>query len=67
MDREEFLERAAIIEFCGNVSRKEAERLARLQHGAVTSLQYGCPKKGLGNGLDHVGFSPTPCCKSIQE
>lgn len=25
---EEFLERVAIIEFCGNVSREEAERLA---------------------------------------
>jgi len=31
VDSEEFLERAAIIEFCGNVSRKEAERLARMQ------------------------------------
>jgi len=31
MDREEFLERAAIIEFCGNVSRAEAERLAAQQ------------------------------------
>jgi len=43
MDREEFLERAAIIEFCGNVSRKEAERLARMQLRSGN----GVPRSGL--------------------
>jgi hypothetical protein len=32
-DRECMIERAAIIEYCGNVPRKEAERLAKDQHG----------------------------------
>jgi hypothetical protein len=35
--REEFLERAAIIEYCGNVSRQEAERLARKQINGKSS------------------------------